>query len=122
MLSLKQAAKQISDCEDEQHIKTKIRRLYDIANVLSFLRLTKKTHISNKPAYEWLGADGFEDFVHSMPFKITSDMQVWAPNQKVSTPCFDKLMSNIVSSVNRQVLGSIENQLDSRTNPQAQIS
>lgn len=39
-------------------VKTKIRRLYDIANVLSSLRLIEKTHTSEtrKPAFRWLGA------------------------------------------------------------------
>jgi transcription factor E2F7/8 len=64
VLSLNQAARLISDSEDEQQLKTKIRRLYDIANVLSYLKLTKKTSHSNKPAYEWLGKEGFgEEFV-----------------------------------------------------------
>lgn len=44
--------------EDEVRAKTKIRRLYDIANVLSSLRLIEKTHVSEtrKPAFRWLGA------------------------------------------------------------------
>ena len=38
-------------------IKTKIRRLYDIANILAALGLVAKTHIwpSHKPGFAWLG-------------------------------------------------------------------
>lgn len=36
-----------------------MRRLYDIANVLSSLRLIEKTHVSDsrKPAFRWLGSE-----------------------------------------------------------------
>jgi transcription factor E2F7/8 len=63
VLSLKQAARLISDSEDEQQVKTKVRRLYDIANVLSFLKLITKTSQSNKPVYQWLGKEGFGEFL-----------------------------------------------------------
>lgn len=38
-------------------LPTQVRRLYDIANVLSSLRLIEKTHVSDsrKPAFRWLG-------------------------------------------------------------------
>lgn len=39
-------------------LKTKIRRLYDIANILSSLQLIEKVQTSNrKPAFKWLGLD-----------------------------------------------------------------
>ena len=40
--------------------KTKIRRLYDIANVLSSLGLIEKCHAINskKPAFKWIGLHG----------------------------------------------------------------
>lgn len=36
-----------------------MRRLYDIANVLSSLHLIEKTHVSDsrKPAFRWLGSE-----------------------------------------------------------------
>ena len=45
VLSLEEAAKRISDGEvyDEKLLKTKIRRLYDIANVLQSIGLIHKT-------------------------------------------------------------------------------
>ena len=43
----------------EAVMKTRIRRLYDIANILSSLRLIEKTHLldSRKPAFRWLGVE-----------------------------------------------------------------
>lgn len=48
-------------CEEAKH-KTKVRRLYDIANVLCSLRLIAKTSIlesraPKKPAFVWIGID-----------------------------------------------------------------
>lgn len=41
----------------------KVRRLYDIANVLTSLNLIKKVHVreerGRKPAFEWLGSVDF---------------------------------------------------------------
>jgi len=41
-------------------LKTKIRRLYDIANVLQSIGLIHKTHMSTnrKPAFQWVGIEG----------------------------------------------------------------
>ncbi|KAI0566542.1 hypothetical protein FGB62_7g543 [Gracilaria domingensis] len=39
-------------------LKTKVRRLYDIANILSSMRLIEKVHtINRKPAFKWLGPE-----------------------------------------------------------------
>ncbi|KAG6753052.1 hypothetical protein POTOM_043096 [Populus tomentosa] len=42
------------------YITSKVRRLYDIANVLSSLKLIEKTHTADtrKPAFRWLGLRG----------------------------------------------------------------
>lgn len=62
MISLEEAARQITDYEalDEKTLKTKIRRLYDIANVLQSIGLIQKTHMSTnrKPAFGWVGIEG----------------------------------------------------------------
>ena len=68
VISLEEAAKQISICEQpdkvedqkEQKLKTKIRRLYDIANVLQSIGLIEKCHAVNskKPAFKWIGLHG----------------------------------------------------------------
>lgn len=60
--TLEDAAKSLgSATEDDQNkLKTKVRRLYDIANVLKSIGLIRKTQILNtkKPAFEWVGCGG----------------------------------------------------------------
>ena len=66
-MTLEEAAKNLSNegVNPEDHkIKTKIRRLYDIANVFKSLGLIKKTLLLNKkPAFHWLGIPGLDEFV-----------------------------------------------------------
>ncbi|XP_066107213.1 transcription factor E2F8 [Saccopteryx bilineata] len=67
---------------DKSKFKTKIRRLYDIANVLSSLNLIKKVHVTEergrKPAFKWTGPEispnpsGLSPVVPSLP----SDLEV----------------------------------------------
>ena len=93
VLSLKQAAACIADNCDEHQVKTKIRRLYDISNILVFLRLAEKSWTGSKAVYVWRGLAGFQAFAGA------GDVQVWAPNCVVSTPCFDRLMASLVGCV-----------------------
>jgi hypothetical protein len=61
VLSLEEAAQLLlgSEAGDAAKLKTKVRRLYDIANVLVSLQLIEKVHVdSRKPAFRWLGAAG----------------------------------------------------------------
>ena len=62
VISLEEAAREIADdsCIDDKLLKTKIRRLYDIANVLQSIGLIEKTHRSDsrKPAFQWIGLEG----------------------------------------------------------------
>ncbi|KAG8438427.1 hypothetical protein GDO86_008924 [Hymenochirus boettgeri] len=70
IVSLEVAAKiligedQLEDL-DKSKFKTKIRRLYDIANVLTSLNLVKKVHVTEekgrKPAFQWTGPESFTD-------------------------------------------------------------
>lgn len=58
VVSLEDAARLLlGDCKDASKLKTKVRRLYDIANILSSLQLIEKTHMAEnrKPAFRWLG-------------------------------------------------------------------
>ncbi|XP_017282216.1 transcription factor E2F8 [Kryptolebias marmoratus] len=52
----------VSD-QDKNKFKTKVRRLYDIANVLRSLKLIEKVHVTEdrgrKPAFEWIGPEEF---------------------------------------------------------------
>lgn len=70
VISLEEAARKLSDNKvEESKIKTKIRRLYDIANVLNALGLIEKTSLfqncgessSRKPAFKWIGLQGLEE-------------------------------------------------------------
>ncbi|XP_061271582.1 transcription factor E2F7 isoform X3 [Bos javanicus] len=51
------------DIPDHSKFKTKVRRLYDIANVLTSLMLIKKVHVTEdrgrKPAFKWIGPVDF---------------------------------------------------------------
>ncbi|KAE8615694.1 hypothetical protein XENTR_v10008587 [Xenopus tropicalis] len=51
------------DAADHSKFKTKVRRLYDIANVLTSLGLIKKVHVTDergrKPAFKWIGPVDF---------------------------------------------------------------
>ncbi|KAG8379047.1 hypothetical protein BUALT_Bualt07G0047700 [Buddleja alternifolia] len=65
MVSLDDAAKLLLG--DGKHTsmttRTKVRRLYDIANVLSSMKFIEKTHHpeTRKPAFRWLGLNGKPD-------------------------------------------------------------
>lgn len=54
--------------EEAQKLKTKIRRLYDIANVLQSIGLIEKTnHTHNKkPAFKWVGIHGVNSFMEEL--------------------------------------------------------
>ncbi|PKA51484.1 E2F transcription factor-like E2FE [Apostasia shenzhenica] len=63
-VSLDEAARLLlGDGQDPSHMRTKVRRLYDIANVLSSLNLIEKTYQceTRKPAFRWLGTKGKHD-------------------------------------------------------------
>ena len=48
--------------DDINKLKTKVRRLYDIANLLTTLKLIAKVHMppSRRPAFVWLGIEGID--------------------------------------------------------------
>ncbi|XP_022921523.1 E2F transcription factor-like E2FE [Cucurbita moschata] len=61
LISLDEAAKLLlGDTQSESVMRSKIRRLYDIANVLAAIHLIEKTHTvdTRKPAFRWLGFRG----------------------------------------------------------------
>lgn len=68
VISLEQAARRISDNKiEDSKLKTKVRRLYDIANVLAALNLIQKTSLdTRKPAFEWVGESGLYQFIEEM--------------------------------------------------------
>ena len=56
------------DSDEAQKLKTKIRRLYDIANVLQSIGLIEKTNqtFNKKPAFRWIGMQGVHSFVEEL--------------------------------------------------------
>ncbi|EOA20959.1 hypothetical protein CARUB_v10001291mg [Capsella rubella] len=58
LITLDEATKALlHDSQDPLNMRTKVRRLYDIANVFSSMNLIEKTHTpEKKTAYRWLGA------------------------------------------------------------------
>eukprot|EP00741_Cyanophora_paradoxa_P025552 tig00000383_g24658.t1 len=59
VVSLEQAGRALHGSQaDEAKMKAPVRRLYDIANILSSLHLVEKVHVgdSRKPSFKWLGA------------------------------------------------------------------
>ncbi|GAU10032.1 hypothetical protein TSUD_281860 [Trifolium subterraneum] len=61
MISLDDAARLLlGDAYNSSTMRTKVRRLYDIANVLTSMNLIEKTHTTDtrKPAFRWLGLKG----------------------------------------------------------------
>ncbi|KAJ0104739.1 hypothetical protein Patl1_17958 [Pistacia atlantica] len=63
MITLDEVAKLLlGDAHNSSIMRTKVRRLYDIANVLSSMNLIEKTHTtdSRKPAFRWLGVKKLE--------------------------------------------------------------
>ncbi|RVX18560.1 E2F transcription factor-like E2FE [Vitis vinifera] len=61
LISLEEAARiLLGDGQNSSIMRTKVRRLYDIANVLSSMNLIEKTNQTEnrKPAFRWLGMRG----------------------------------------------------------------
>ncbi|CAH8350706.1 unnamed protein product [Eruca vesicaria subsp. sativa] len=79
IISLDEAAKLLlGDAHNTSIMRTKVRRLYDIANVLSSMNLIEKTHTidSRKPAFKWLGYNG------EPTFTLSSDLMMQAESKK----------------------------------------
>ncbi|XP_051885213.1 transcription factor E2F8 isoform X2 [Pristis pectinata] len=79
---------------DHSKFKTKIRRLYDIANVLTSLELIKKVHVTEvrgrKPAFKWIGPEAFPDVNDVKPITLTTSAANNTPLPKVSKETFAK--------------------------------
>ncbi|CDP06266.1 unnamed protein product [Coffea canephora] len=64
MISLDDAAKiLLKNGKDPAMTRSKVRRLYDIANVLASMKFIEKTHHpeTRKPAFRWLGMKGISE-------------------------------------------------------------
>nr|XP_032804932.1 transcription factor E2F8-like [Petromyzon marinus]XP_032804933.1 transcription factor E2F8-like [Petromyzon marinus] len=86
VVSLEMAAKVLQggsqfDVRDNCKLKTKIRRLYDIANVLTSLSLIKKVQVmedrGRKPAFQWVGPENLPEVnefavVNAVPVQLVT--------------------------------------------------
>lgn len=70
--------------DDKNKLKTKVRRLYDIANVLTTLNLIAKVHIppSRRPAFVWLGIEG----IHIQSHQPATEEQASNPHALLTGP------------------------------------
>ncbi|XP_076879259.1 transcription factor E2F8 isoform X2 [Brachyhypopomus gauderio] len=107
VVSLESAAKiligedQVMD-QDKSKFKTKIRRLYDIANVLSSLELIKKVHVTEergrKPAFKWTGP---EDLPCLHDFKVDTSVDTPSVTRPLeSRASIDNCTKNLFCSPN----------------------
>lgn len=78
-VTLERAACQLTQNKDSHKLKTKIRRLYDIANVFLALGVIQKAYLPNrKPAFSWTGLEGLN--------KIILELKSLPPSQNQSKP------------------------------------
>ncbi|XP_021292038.1 E2F transcription factor-like E2FE isoform X2 [Herrania umbratica] len=94
LISLDEAARLLlGNAHNTSIMRTKVRRLYDIANVLSSMDLIEKTHTvdTRKPAFRWLGLSGKSD-------KGSADALVLHQSRKRA---FGTDVTNIISKRNK---------------------
>ncbi|XP_054470462.1 transcription factor E2F8 isoform X2 [Anoplopoma fimbria] len=86
--------------QDKNKFKTKVRRLYDIANVLRSLKLIEKVHVTEmrgrKPAFEWVSPKEFpqiKDLESSTSESSITKKSILEPRASVDN-CAKKLFSS----------------------------
>ncbi|NXG25583.1 E2F8 factor, partial [Grallaria varia] len=88
---------------DKSKFKTKIRRLYDIANVLSSLKLIKKVHVTEergrKPAFKWTGP---EVLPNSQDTKLEATSTACSPPVSESSRSKEHCSKNLFPSKGKQ--------------------
>ena len=92
VITLDDAAENIKAIfENSSKLKTKVRRLYDISNVLLVLKVIKKTFLaSGKPAFKWVGKVGLEQFMESLDEPENSNIESTNNIQIKPTPYMSK--------------------------------
>lgn len=134
-ISLEEAARKISKILlNDSQLKTKVRRLYDIANVLCVLKIVKKTLLkTGKPAFQWIGREGIESFsqmiededsaaeeiisknesaINKKIARKTSSFEESAAQQNAQTLINEQVKLTLDSFVNNLPLGLNEHSLD----------
>ncbi|XP_027368833.1 E2F transcription factor-like E2FE [Abrus precatorius] len=98
MISLDEAAKLLlGDAHNSSIMRTKVRRLYDIANVLSSMNLIEKTHTadSRKPAFKWLGLKG-KTWNESLNNSILNESRKRAFGNDITNISFERNKSDLL--------------------------
>ncbi|KAF6157288.1 hypothetical protein GIB67_004226 [Kingdonia uniflora] len=116
LVSLDEAAKiLLGDVNSSSHIRNnsaaKVRRLYDIANVLSSMNLIQKTHHTEnrKPAFRWLGFSGCS---YEKTFMATGPLQSMKRAfgaDITNVDCKRNKMTNLTGEPNQMKCEDIEN-------------
>ncbi|KAJ0056803.1 hypothetical protein NL108_017806 [Boleophthalmus pectinirostris] len=93
------------EAQDKNKFKTKVRRLYDIANVLRSLNLIEKVHVTEergrKPAFEWVGP---EEFQQVKDVEVKPEKSKVLSSQSSKENCSKNLFSNKRSFTRHQSL------------------
>ncbi|XP_068117310.1 transcription factor E2F8 [Hyperolius riggenbachi] len=80
------------DDSDKGKFKTKIRRLYDIANVLSSLGLIKKVHVTEergrKPAFQWTAATDSQESSPGLALSSSIALDLRSPKENCAKNLF----------------------------------
>ncbi|XP_059209483.1 transcription factor E2F8 isoform X2 [Centropristis striata] len=91
--------------QDKNKFKTKVRRLYDIANVLRSLKLIEKVHVTEergkKPAFEWVGPEEFPQ-VKDLENATSESSSKKKKSVLESRPTVDNCAKNLFSSPGRK--------------------
>ncbi|XP_075933984.1 transcription factor E2F8 [Anarhichas minor] len=86
--------------QDKNKFKTKVRRLYDIANVLRSLKLIEKVHVTEtrgrKPAFEWVGPEEFPQVkdLESSTSEFSTTKKIVLESRASLDNCAKKLFSS----------------------------
>ncbi|XP_067110927.1 transcription factor E2F7 [Osmerus mordax] len=102
------------DTASHSKYKTKVRRLYDIANVLTSLDLIKKVHVreerGRKPAFRWIGPTHFQtsdgDSEAAAGVTLPASHADTRPPQGVRQPGMTRHASSTASSAARRRVNS----------------
>lgn len=118
ILSLEDAANYISKVlRTDSQLKTRVRRLYDIANVLWVMKVIKKTLLpdTGKPAFQWIGMEGIKRFwkENSINIQLNKAATPFESNLMSISNEKAKILNNICKDFTKQVLSILA---DSNTN------
>ena len=109
IISLEEAANKISKIlKSESQLKTRVRRLYDIANVLCVMKVIRKTLLpdTGKPAFQWIGIEGIRQFWKESSIDIKEEISATLLKDCHMSNTYDKqkILNNMCNDFAKQVL------------------